>query len=217
MKPTRLKKGKMCRKFGHKMYLTPERCASPKCAYTRRSYPPGVHGPRRRRHIRRSEYGEQLLEKQKVSVTYGVTDKALRKQVLHAVKRARTADEPVNVLDVVAKQLESRLDNTIFKLGLAPSRIVARQLITHGHFFVNGTRVNKPAMEVDTGDEIAVRPQSRDAGPFIELSDRLKKHKTPKWLSLDAKKLIGKVVGEPDREQAEETVDLAKVVEFYAR
>ena len=215
MKPTTLKHGKACRKFGQKMFLKAERCASPKCAFTRRAYVPGAHGASRRR--RRSEYGEQLLEKQRIRAVYGVSDRVFKRTVRDAVDRVRTLSGKRNVLDLIAQQLELRIDNVVFRLGIAPSRPIARQFVSHGHIFVNGRRVTSPSIVVHVDDIISIRPQSERRVPFVDLHDTLKKHKTLSWLKLDPKHLSGKVIASPSREEAMGTVDLAKVVEFYAR
>src|SRR3989344_8803579 len=136
MKATAIKREKMCRKFGQKLGLTPELCASPKCAFTRRAYPPGSHGQSRRRRDK-SEYGQQLLEKQRIRLLYGVSESALKRSVRDALARVQGPSSSSNALDVISEQLERRLDNVVFRLGFAPTRAVARQMVAHGHILVN--------------------------------------------------------------------------------
>lgn len=216
MKPTTINKEKMCRKFGQKMMLTPERCASPKCAFTRRSYAPGAHGQSRRRRPR-SGYGEQLLEKQRIRILYGVSERSLRRTVREALARTRAAAASQNALDVLTSELERRLDNVLFRMGIAPSRAIARQLVSHGHILVNGRRTTVPSRSLKVGETVSVRPQSALRVPFAERREVLKKYKPPAWLTLDSETLGGKMVALPTREEIAHTADVAKVVEFYAR
>lgn len=205
----------MCRKFGQKMGLTAERCASPKCAFTRRQSKPGVHGQKRRR--ARSEYGEQLLEKQRVRVLYGVPERALKQTVRRAIAHSRSAADAQNVLDRIAAQLELRLDNVVFRLGLAPSRAVARQMVSHGHVTVNGRKTTVPSFSVRPGARVAIRPESIRSAPFAEMRVSLGKRRLPSWLTVDPENLTGAVSALPPREEMMGTVDLTKIVEFYAR
>jgi small subunit ribosomal protein S4 len=216
MKATNIKREKLCRSFGQKMLLRPERCASPKCAFTRRSYPPGVHGQSARRR-EEGGYGGQLREKQRLRVLYGISERALKQTVRDALFKAQQGKVTQNALDIIADALERRLDNVVYRLGFAPSRAIARQLVSHGHILVNGRRVTTPSFLVRVGTEISIRPQSAQRAPFVNLASSLKKHRVPAWLALDADALRGKVIGEPIRDETMEAVDLAKVVEFYAR
>jgi len=207
----------MCRRFGQKLGLTPERCASPKCAFTRRSYAPGAHGQNRRRRKKVSEYGQQLSEKQRVRLLYGVSEQALKRSVRNALARVQGPSAASNALDVIAEQLERRLDNVVFRLGFAPSRTIARQYVSHGHVLVNGRRTTSPAYLVRNGEAVAVRPESRTLTAFSGLMTTLPKHKTPDWLSLDVRSMSGTLTAPPMRDDAMMPVDLAKIVEFYAR
>lgn len=198
------------------MLLRPERCMSPKCAHTRRQSPPGVHGDKRRRPRRNSAYGEQLLEKQRARVIYGLSEKAFKRTVRDAMERSANPMTAQNALDLIAQQFELRLDNIVYRSGLASSRTVARQLVSHGHLFVNDRKATIPSMALRPGDVVRVRPESAGRGPFLEISARLKKQKLPPWLKLDADSVVVTIVGVPKRDEAI-AVDLAKVLEFYAR
>lgn len=216
MKVQNIKREKMCRKFGQKMFLRPERCASPKCAHTRRQSPPGAHGGKRRRPRRNSAFGEQLLEKQRARVVYGLSEKAFKRTVRDAMERTATSKTAQNALDLIAQQLELRLDNVVYRSGLASSRTVARQLVSHGHFLINDRKATTPSIALRSEDIIRIRPESTGRGPFQELSERLKRQKFPVWLKVDTDVVSVTVVGAPKRDEAI-AVDLAKVLEFYAR
>ena len=219
MKPTGLKRGKADRKFGQKLFLKPFRGHTQKAAFTRRSYRPGAHGQERVRNRSRSpEYKMQLLEKQRIRAIYGVSDKAFKNIVRNAEARVSgTAEGADNVLDLIAETLETRLDNVVYRGGLAPSRSMARQFISHGHILVNGRRMSIRSHQTEKGDVISVRPESLNKPLFAELPQTLSKHKPPKWLQVDAKKASVTVTGKPDREEAMGEAELSKVVEFYAR
>lgn len=216
MRVTGIKREKMCRTFGQKMMLKAERCASPKCAFTRRQSKPGLHGAKRRRRGK-SEYGMQLVEKQRIRLVYGISERSLRRFVREASDRARTSFVVRNALDTIAEKLELRLDNVVFRAGFAPSRAVARQFVSHGHILVNGCRTTVPSWIVRVGDAVSVRQESMKLVPFLELAQTLRTHRVPAWLTVDPTTLSGKVVAPPLREEAMATLDLAKVVEFYAR
>lgn len=219
MKPTGMKRGKADRKFGQKLFLKPFRGHTQKAAFTRRSYRPGAHGQERVRNRSRSpEYKLQLLEKQRIRAMYGISDKVFKRMVRDAEERVSgSAEGADNVLDLIAEMLETRLENAVYRGGLAPSRSMARQYISHGHILVNGRRMTIRSHEVGQGDIVSVRPQSLEKPMFAELKETLSKHKPPKWISVDAKDAAFTVTGKPDREEALGEAELAKVVEFYAR
>ena len=218
MKPTGLKRGKADRKFGRKLFLKPYRGLTPKAAFTRRSYKPGMHGQDRVRNRSRSpEYGLQLLEKQRVRVIYGVSDKAFKRIVRDAEARVTRIEGTNNVLDLITEVLELRLDNVVFRAGLAPSRSMARQYVSHGHVLVNGKRLRVRSAALKRGDVVSVRFESRGKAPFQEVQETILKYKSPKWLDVDVKMLAAKIVGMPNREEAMADVELSKIVEFYAR
>jgi len=197
------------RALGENLMLKASRSTGPKSALIRKPYRPGMHGKRRRR---LSEYGTQLVEKQKVKLSYGLTEKNMRAYVEGAM-RTKTVTAP----EQLVRRLEMRLDNAVFRAGLAASRSVARQLVSHGHIWVNGRRANIPSQQLRLGDMLAIRPQSREKKIFEDLTVRLKKYEAPTWLSLDSEKIETKVMAYPTSEDAQVKADLALVIEFYSR
>lgn len=157
-----------------------------------------------------SEFGTQLIEKQKVRFSYGITERQLGNYVEKAshVKGAGTADKLYEIL-------ESRLDNSVYRMGLAPSRRAARQMVSHGHFTVNGTRVTIPSYELKQGDVIGVREGSKGRKIFENMAERLKDYTAPAWLSWDAERMEGKITDKP--KNTETFLDLNAVLEFYSR
>jgi small subunit ribosomal protein S4 len=178
----------------------------------KRSYPPGQHGPTsRRRQV--SDYGLQLLEKQKARYVYGVLERQFRRIF---EKAQRFPGETGAYLFIL---LERRLDNVVYRLGLAATRAQARQLVTHGHVTVNGRKTNIPSYTVKVGEKIAVRPESRRRAYFKNLVDggELGKTRVPDWLRFNAADLAGEVMSMPRREDAEQGIDEQLIVEFYSR
>lgn len=173
----------------------------------RRPYRPGMHGKSRRRAP--SEYGAQLLEKQKLKAIYGVKDGELRR--LFDKANRLTGSLSANVVSL----LESRLDNVVFRLGLAPSRVVGRQLVSHGHILVNGKKTRVPSCEIRVNDTISIRPESANLLPFNTLRDILKKYDAPSWLVLNLDSLEGKVIGLPA--DVEIPFDINAVVDYYSK
>lgn len=200
-------KEKRERALGIKLLLKPYRCASPKCATIRKPQPPGPHGTRRRRGA--SEYGLQLREKQKIKAMYGIREAAMRKVFAAAEKSSAATGETMLVL------LERRLDNVVYRLGFAPSRSVARQLVGHGHIIVNGRKVSIPSALVAVGNVIAIRPASKDHPLFKDLAEQLKKYEAPVWLALDKSTLQGKVAAMP--KDMETFFDTNLVVDYYSK
>ncbi len=203
---------KLCRRAGEKLYLKGERCYSEKCALQDRSYPPGQHGKEqafRRRKL--SDYGMQLQEKQKARRIYGIQEQQFRRYFREAERRSGLTG--VNLLVL----LETRLDNVVYRLGLATSRAQARQLVSHGHFMVNGRKTNIPAYGLRAGDVVSVRPESRQATYFKALREQLGQRAVPAWLSLDADKLEGRVLAMPARQEIDVPVQEQLIVEFYSR
>jgi small subunit ribosomal protein S4 len=191
-----------------KLFLKGERCFTPKCAVERRPTPPGDQSQRRRKV---SEYGEHLKEKQKVRNIYGVLERQFRKHFQEAKRQAGATGE--NLL----KLLESRLDNVVYRLGLADSRNQARQLVNHGHIQVNGRRTDIPSALVRQGDVIAVAPRSRQKEYFKIVAETLEKKDVPRWIELDPAQLSGRVLGPPSREDIAMNVNEQLVVEYYSR
>lgn len=200
-------KEKQERALGMKLFLKGERCNSPKCAMVRRPTRPGMHGGKRRRAL--SEYGEQLLEKQRIRVSYGLREAQLEKIVNKAFKKTGATGE------AIVNYLERQLSNVVFRLGMASSRIVAKQLISHGHFLVNGRKVTISSYSVKPGDIISIRPRSKNILIFNDLSTKLKKYETPEWLFLDKEKIEGKIISMP--KDIGTTFDINLVVDYYSK
>jgi len=177
---------------------------------SKKKYPPGQHGQRRTR--RQSEYGLQLREKQKVRRYYGVLERQFRRHYEEAVRRGGVTGD--NLLQV----LESRLDNTVFRMGFAVTRAQARQLIVHGHFTVNGRKTDIPSYQVRPGDEISVKENKRGTAYFKDFQVELESKRPPDWVSVDAPKLVGKVLSLPARDQMVlPPFNEALIVEYYSR
>jgi len=199
---------RICRREGLKLFLKGSRCYSRKCSFERRSTPPGMNTQRRRKV---SEFGIQLREKQKVRKTYSVLEKQFRNYFEKAEQRKGMTGE--NLL----RMLEMRLDNVVYRMGLARSRAEARQLVTHGHFTVNGRPTNIPSYGTKTGDQVEVRESRRGREYFKTAADTVKAAQIPEWVSVDATKLSGSILAEPAREQMPQEFNEQLVVEFYSR
>ncbi|MDP3999181.1 MAG: 30S ribosomal protein S4 [bacterium] len=195
------------RSLGVKLFLKGARCLSPKCATVRRPNRPGIHGKSRRRTT--SEFSQQLKEKQKIKFSYGLRETQLRNVF------ARAAKNPGITGSVLLQSLERRLDNVVFRLGLAPSRSVGRQLVSHGHIMVKGRKVTIPSYAVTTGEKISIRPQSKDHPAFKDLAANLKKYEPPVWLNLDKEKMEGTVLSLP--KDLEMLFDVNMVVDYYSK
>ncbi|HIC88309.1 MAG TPA: 30S ribosomal protein S4 [Anaerolineae bacterium] len=202
---------KLCRREGEKLYLKGERCYTTKCAFERRSYPPGVHGQRAQFRRKKSDYGMQLREKQRARRVYGVLERQFRRYFAEAAKRKGMTG--VTLLQL----LESRLDNVVYRLGFAASRNQARQLVRHGHIAVNGRKVDIPSYLCKAGDIIQVRENSRQKTYFKDLMERLSDHTVPEWMSLDVGNLSGRVLSAPTREQIDIPLNEQLIVEYYSR
>lgn len=199
---------RICRREGEKLFLKGERCYTNKCAIVRRSYAPGQHGQQRKK---LSEYGLQLREKQKAKRFYGVLESQFRRYFEMATKKKGVTGE--NLLQI----LESRLDNVVYRLGLATSRAEARQLVRHGHFTVNGKKVDIPSYLVSPGDIVAVRDKFKSSPRLGEILDVTRGRAVPKWLEFDADNLVGKVISLPAREDIDLPVSEHLIVELYSK
>lgn len=199
---------RLCRREGTKLFLKGARCYSDKCAVDRRTYAPGQHGQGRRAKV--SDYGHQLREKQKARRIYGVLERQFRGYFAQATRSKGVTGERLLQL------LELRLDNVIYRLGFADSRNQARQLVNHGHFAVNGRRVDIPSFLVKENDQITVREKSRGAAYFKNL-ESLGERSIPEWLRLDAANMAGHVVRLPKREDIDIPVQEHLIVEKYSR
>ncbi len=203
-------KCKQCRRISEKLFLKGERCSTQKCALVKRKYPPGMHGPKQR--IRLSEYGLHLKEKQKAKKIYGLMERQFRGS-FDAAKRKK-GDVGYNFLNL----LEHRLDNIIYRAGLASSRVLARQIIGHGHVLVNNKKMSIPSHIARTGDLITFKEKSRFEKDFAELKKNQKNNKSwPVWLELDNEKSGLKVVGELGSEDLPKDIDIRLIVEFYSK
>lgn len=203
-------KCKLCRRAGEKLFLKGDRCLSPKCAISRRPYAPGIHGHNPSRGG--SEFGRQLAMKQKIKRLYGVMERQFR----HHFDEVRNV--PGVTGDQLLSRLERRLDNVVYRLGFAPSRAAAAQLVSHKMFEVNDKRMNIPSVEIKVGDVIRVKGSKKDKTYFKNLMEVLKNKKdVPHWLELDIEKMQGKVVALPNREDVGVYVDAQMVVEYYSK
>lgn len=200
---------RQCRREGMKLYLKGERCYSTnKCAFERRPTPPGQHGKRR---TKLSEYGLQLREKQKVKRIYGVLEKQFAHYFDLAEKQKGITGS--NLLEI----LETRLDNVVYRLGLATSRKEARQLVQHAHFLLNGKKVNVPSYLVKEGDTIEVKAKSKKSPKFKEILEATENRAVAPWLSADLDTLSGKVIGRPTREDIDVEIAEHLIVELYSK
>ncbi len=202
-------KCKQCRRAGEKLFLKGERCYTAKCAMVKRNYPPGFHGPKGRR--RQTDYGLQLNEKQKAKRQYILLEQQFKLIFEKARRQSGNAGENF------VKLLEMRLDNTIYRLGFAFSRPQARQLVNHGHFTVNGRKVNIPSCQLKKGDTIKIKSNKKQAKIFKNLSEKLKKKEVPGWLHLDTKELTAKVLHQPNMEAINPNFNVQMIVEYYSR
>ena len=200
-------KCRLCRREGAKLFLKGERCFKGVCAFEKRPVAPGQHGMARKKI---SEYGLQLREKQKCKRIYGVLEGQFRKYYEQADRMKGITGE--NMLSL----LERRLDNVVFRLGLASSRSTARQLVTHAHFTVNGKNVDIASYEIKAGDVIAVKETKKDNKYFTELKDT-KATNLVKWVEFDREKLEGKVLALPTREDIDSQIAEHMIVELYSK
>lgn len=197
---------RLCRREGQKLFLKGERCYSTKCALEKRNYAPGQHGQSRKK---MSEYGLQLREKQKAKRFYGLLETQFRNLFDKAAKRKGMTGENLLIM------LESRLDNVVFRMGFASSRKEARQLVNHGHFTVNGKKVDIPSFEVKAGDVIKVKEKSTSSLKFKEIKEMT--ISVPSWITVDVDKLEGKVVALPKREDIDTPIEEHLIVELYSK
>jgi small subunit ribosomal protein S4 len=203
---------KLCRREGEKLFLKGTRCFTPKCSFERRGYAPGQHGKSSQfRRKRESDFNRQLRAKQKARRIYGLYEAQFHRYYQMALKR-----RGLTGLSLL-QNLESRLDNVIYRLGFASSRAEARLLVTHGHFEVNGRRTDIPSMLLSPGDEISVRQGSRDREFFKQLVDLAEDRNIPAWLSRDVKNLSGSMIRLPERAEIDGNLSEQSIVEFYSR
>ena len=199
---------RLCRSEGLKLFLKGDRCYSDKCAFERRGYAPGEHGQSRRK---KTDYGVQLREKQKLKRMYGLLEKQFRGYFDKADKKKGVTGTNLLVF------LERRLDNMVYRLGLANSRNEARQLIKHNHFLVNGKKVNIPSYLITVGDRIQVKEKSRNVSRILEAVDTVARRGIPQWLELDKDNFTGTVKRFPSREELTMPIQEQLVVELYSK
>ena len=199
---------RLCRREGQRLFLKGDRCYTDKCAVARRAYAPGQHGQGR---SKASEYGSQLREKQKAKRYYGVLEKQFRGYFEMASKRQGKTGE--NLLSI----LETRLDNAVYRLGFAMSRAEARQLVRHGHFLVNGKKVNIPSYLVKPGMVLSLKESSRSLDKFKANVEANAFRQPPKWLEYDAENLVAKVIAQPAREDIDLPIEEQLIVELYSK
>ncbi len=199
---------RLCRREGIKLYLKGSRCETEKCAIEKRAYPPGQHGQGRSKF---SEYGVQLREKQKVKRIYGVLEKPFRNYFFAADKKKGVTGE--NLL----QSLELRFDNVIYRMGLAPSRNAARQLVRHKHFTVNGKKMDVPSYILRQGDIITPNPIKGKKKPVNEAIENIKNKTLPEWLVFDTDSKQGIIQGMPTREDVKLPIEEQLIVELYSR
>lgn len=199
---------RLCRRENMKMFLKGDRCYSDKCAFERRSYAPGQHGQGRGK---RSEYGIQLREKQKVKWMYGLLESQFRGTFARAERMKGVTGTNLLVL------LERRLDNVVYRLGFANSRSQARQLVRHNHFLVNGKKVNIPSFLVKPGDNVSLKEKSRNIPVILEAMEAVARRGIPQWLELDKGQFSGTVKSLPVREDLTMPIQEQLVVELYSK
>jgi len=203
-------KCKKCRRAGEKLFLKGERCNTPKCAIVKRAYAPGIHGKKIRRGA--SEFGMQLAVKQKVKRIYGVLERQFKKHFEEVRNKKGITG------DLLLARLELRLDNVVYRIGLAASRSLARQMVNHGLITVNGKKVDIPSFELKIGQMVGINPNKKDKKYFKNLEQILKNKKDfPAWIDFDYKKVEGKITNVPQRNDIGINVDAQIIVEYYSR
>ena len=200
---------RLCRREGMKLFLKGERCYTEKCAIEKRNFAPGQHGKTRKSKL--AGYGVQLREKQKVKRIYGVLEDQFRRYFEQAERTRGITGETLLQL------LERRLDNVAYRLGFATSRPAARQLVRHGHFTVNGRKVDIPSFSVKPGDVVAIRQSSRKNPSIVHALEEVKGRGVPEWLQFDAEGLSAKIGSVPTREQINLPVQEQLIVELYSK
>lgn len=203
-------KCRKCRRAMEKLFLKGDRCLTPKCGVVRRAYIPGVHGKSKARNL--SEYGTQLAAKQKIKRIYGVLEKQFRNHFEEVEGKAGVTG------DLLLTRLEMRLDNVVYRIGLAGSRAQARQLVSHGLIAVNGRKMSIPSAAVKVGQVVSLSPSRKDKQYFKNIIPALKNKKDiPSWISFDMKEMAGKIVSLPTKDDTGINVDAQVVVEYYSR
>lgn len=199
----RVQTHKACRRYGIKL------CQSDKCPVTKRNYPPGVHGIKGKRRL--TEFGIQLREKQIAKTVYGI----LERQFSNYYKKA--ISQKGNTGEILQQMLEMRLDNVVYRAGFAKTRRMARQMVGHGMFKVNGKKINIPSYQVKIKDEISIKEEKASKKIFDELDKKLKDRQMPSWILLDPAKKIAKITSKPNTNDVEQLFNTRLIVEFYSK
>ncbi|HDQ23220.1 MAG TPA: 30S ribosomal protein S4 [Candidatus Uhrbacteria bacterium] len=202
-------KCKQCRREGQKLFIKGERCYSPKCAMVKKNFPPGAHGAKG--YPRLSGYGIQLREKQKAKKIYRILEAQFKNYFKKAFKNKENTEE------ILLQLLEMRLDNVIYRSGLAKSRNLARQLVSHGHFLVNSKKVNIPSYQLKIGDVISLKDKSKNLKIFSKLKEQIKKIEPLGWISINLEKLEIKITDKPKLSDAKKEFDPKLIIEFYSK
>ncbi len=202
-------KCRQCRREGAKLFLKGDRCVTEKCAFDRRGYAPGEHG--RDRRLRGTDYGAQLREKQKARRIYGILERQFKNYFLKAEMKKGVTGETLLQL------LECRLDNIVFRMGFAPSRSSARQLVRHGHFLVDNRKVNIPSFEVKSGQQVSVREKSRSLKIITESLDAGQGREMPSWLEVNREGFSGRLLEIPTREAIPVPIQEQLIVGLYSK
>ena len=200
---------RLCRREDMKLFLKGERCYTDKCGYERRSYPPGQHGQSRKK--KRSDYGEQLREKQKVKRIYGIAERQFRGYYHKALRTKGVSGH------MLIQLLERRLDNVVYRMGFASDHAEARQLVRHGHFLINGKKVNIPSYSVRPNDVVAVRESSQKMARINEALAAVDRRGVPQWIALDKDNFKGQVTQLPTREDVTLPIREQLIIELYSK
>ena len=204
-------KCKRCRRLGQKLFLKGEKCLSPKCPMIRRAYPPGQKGKRRLGSL--SEYGRELREKQRLRLWYNLKEAQFKKYVKEVLQKRGRGEASENLI----RRIESRLDNIIFRLGLAGSRTHARQLVVHGFFLINNKKTKSPSYQTKKGDKITITSSKKKKKAVQEMAVSLKKYPVPSWLKIDKDKIEAEIIGEPFLRDVSPPAEILSIFEFYSR
>jgi len=202
---------RLCRREGVKLFLKGTRCLTEKCAVDKRAYAPGQHGQSSSRRRKASQYARQLREKQKVKRIYGLTERQFRNTFDRVLREPGVTGENLLVA------LETRLDNVVYRLGFAPSRKAARQLVGHGHVQVNGRRVDVPSFRLRPGDEVRMSAKSKDLDAVVSALDLASKGQTVAWLAVDREARSGRITERPTRDAIPVATEEQLIVELYSK
>ena len=204
-------KCKQCRRAAQKLYLKGDRCNSSKCAIVKRNYIPGIHGPKQGKGARLTDYGIQLREKQRAKKSYRLMEKQFRSYFDKAINQQGETGENF------FKLLEFRFDNAVYRAGLVASKNLARQAVTHGHFAINGKKVNIPSYQLKLKDKITISAKGKKSKIFEGLEEKLPTVEVPNWLNVDVKDLSATVVGVPSLLETPPSFDLKAIIEYYSK